>query len=99
MNGTNSIQWEIDQLVKARLFPDEESVLKTALRSLFQSKPELKRKMIVSAYTQGEISLGKAAQLLAVCLEEMKEIIVESGAKIHLGPRAKEELNQDIANA
>jgi len=63
MADMKSVEWEIDQLVKARLFPDEQSVLRSAMRSLFEAKPELKRKMVVTAYTNGEISLGKAAQI------------------------------------
>ena len=99
MSELSSIQWEINQLVKAKLFPDERAVLRSALRSLFEFRPELKRKMVVYAYTAGEISLGKAAQIMGVAHEEMKEIIVESGGKIHLGPCTIEELRQDIANA
>jgi hypothetical protein len=31
MSETSTIEWEIEQLVKARLFPDERSVLRSAL--------------------------------------------------------------------
>jgi predicted HTH domain antitoxin len=55
--------------------------------------------MVVRAYSAGEVSLGKAAELLGVSHEEMKEILVESGAEIHLGPRTVEELRQDAARA
>jgi predicted HTH domain antitoxin len=88
-----------DRLVKARLFPDEQAVLRSAMRSLFEAKPELKRKMVVTAYTNGEISLGKAAQIMGVSQEEMKDIIRETGGQIHLGPLTIDELKQDVANA
>jgi len=99
MSEASTIDWEINQLVKARLFPDEQAVLRSALRALFQAQPELRRQMVIRAYTGGEISLGKAAELLGVALEEMKDIHSESGAEIHLGPRTVEELLQDEANA
>ena len=99
MADIKSIEWEVTQLVKARLFPDEQSVLRSAIRALFEAKPELKRKMVVSAYTEGDISLGKAAQIMGVCYEEMKDIVRESGGKLHLGPRTVEEFKQDLANA
>ena len=99
MNERNTIDWEVEQLVKARLFPDEQAVLRSALRALFQAQPELRRQMAIRAYTSGEISLGKAAELLGVSLEEMKDILSEAGAEIHLGPRTVEELLQDAANA
>jgi predicted HTH domain antitoxin len=99
MADMKSVEWEIDQLVKARLFPDEQSVLRSAMRSLFEAKPELKRKMAVTAYINGEISLGKAAQIMGVSQEEMKDIIRETGGQIHLGPLTIDELKQDVANA
>lgn len=99
MSESNTIEWEIDQLVKTRLFPDEQAVLRSALRALFQSQPEIKQQMVVRAYTGGEISLGKAAEMLGVSPEEMKDILSESGAEIHLGPRTVDELLQDAANA
>jgi predicted HTH domain antitoxin len=99
MADIKSIEWEINQLVKARLFPDEQLVLRSAMRSLFEAKPELKRRMVVAAYTNGDISLGKSAQIMGVSQEEMKDIIRESGGQIHLGPLTIDELKQDVANA
>ena len=80
MIEANTIQWEIGQLVKAKLYPDEESVQRSALRALFQVRPEIRSQMVVRAYVSGEISLGKAAEMLGISHEEMKDVIVESGA-------------------
>jgi predicted HTH domain antitoxin len=99
MSEISTIDWEIEQLVKTRLFPDEQAVLRSAMRALFQSQPEIRQQMVVRAYTAGEISLGKAAELMGVSHEEMKDILRESGAQIHLGPQTVEELLQDATNA
>ncbi len=99
MREMDAIDWEVNQLVKARLFSDEKDVLRSALRALFQTQPEIKRKMIISAYTSGEISLGKAAELLGCSHEEIKDILRENGLLIHLGPESTEELLQDADNA
>ena len=99
MSETSTLQWEIDQLVKTELFPDEQAVLRSALRALYTSQPKLRRQMVVRAYTAGEISLGKAAEMLGVSHEEMKDILREDGADIHLGPSTTNELLRDAANA
>ena len=99
MSQVSTFQWEIDQLVKTHLFPDEQAVMRSALRALFESRPALRRQMVVRAYIAGEISLGKAAELLAVSPEEAKDILREAGAEIHLGPTTVNELLQDAANA
>jgi predicted HTH domain antitoxin len=62
-------------------------------------QPEIRRKMVVSAYSAGEISLGKAAEIMGVSSEEMKKILSERGAELHFGPRTIHELYQDIGNA
>ena len=93
------MDWEIEQLVKARLFPDQQAVVRSAMRALFQAQPGVRQQMIVSAYTAGDISLGKAAELMGISHEEMKDVLVESGVDVHLGPRTAEEVLQDAANA
>jgi predicted HTH domain antitoxin len=55
--------------------------------------------MVIRAYTSGDISLGKAAEIMGISHEEMKEVLYESGAQIQLGPRTVEELTKDTANA
>lgn len=99
MSETNTIQWGIDQLVKTELFSDKDAVLRSALRALFQSQPRIRRQMLIRAYTSGEISLGKAAELLGVSHEEMKDILIENGAEIHLGPQTVDDALKDAANA
>ena len=97
MSETSTLQWEIDQLVKTKLFPDEQAVVRSALRALHVSQPTLRRQMTIRAYTAGEISLEKAAELLGVSHEEMKDILRGEGAEIHLGPRTTDELLRDAA--
>ena len=99
ISGMTSTQWEIDQLIKTKLFADEQAVLRSALRALFRVQPQLKQQMIVRTYVAGEISQGKAAELLGVSHEEMKDILAENEAEIHLGPRTVDELLEDAAHA
>ena len=52
-----------------------------------------------NAYQAGEISLGKAAEMIGVSQEEMKDILREDGAEIHLGPQTIDELLEDARHA
>ncbi len=91
--------WTLEQLVRSGEYPDERSAMRSALRALFQVNPQVKIRMIASAYRNGELSLGKAAELLGVAQEEAKEILRESNTLLHLGPTTREELQNDAANA
>jgi predicted HTH domain antitoxin len=99
MKTIDSIDWEINQLVKTQLFSDKQAVLRSALRALFQTRPTLRLDMVIRAYTAGDISLGKAALLMGVSHAEMQDIIVEHGAQIHLGPLTAHEIRKDAEHA
>ena len=73
-------------LVEADLYQSEDAVIQDALRHLLRSKPELKIRLAVHRYRQGEISLEKAANLAAVSWAQMKDILMESEVPLRLGP-------------
>ncbi|MBU0566424.1 UPF0175 family protein [bacterium] len=98
-NVANFVDWEINQLVKAELYPDKNAVIRNAVRALFQVQPESKLKMIITAYQSGEISIGKAAEIMGVSQEEMKDVFREVGVKLYLGPATVDELKKDACNA
>jgi len=99
MEDESIISWELKQLVKSGLYRDERTALRSALRAFFQLHPQTRLHMIISAYEVGDISLGKAAEMLGVSQEEMKDILREGGTKVHLGPQTVEELLEDAQNA
>ncbi|MBI4674284.1 MAG: UPF0175 family protein [Chloroflexi bacterium] len=49
------------------------------------------------AYQVGDISLGKAAELMGVSAEEMKELLLRAGIPIHLGPASADELREELS--
>jgi predicted HTH domain antitoxin len=55
--------------------------------------------MAIRAYAAGEISLGRAAGMMGVSHEEMKDIVTEGGAEIHLGPRTVGAALREAENA
>jgi len=95
----SSSNWTLSQLVKSGLYRDEQAVLRGALRALFRAKPQVRLQMVLSAYQRGDVSLGKAAAMLGVSQEELKDILREAGVAIHLGPRNADEALEDARNA
>lgn len=91
--------WELQQLVKSGLFPDESAALRSALRALYRVNPQARVQIAIRAYEAGEISLGRAAAMLGVSQEEMKDILREAGAEIHFGPDTVVEVQTDADNA
>ena len=89
-------EWEISYLVKAGLYADADAVWRNALNALFALHPEQKLQMITAAYRVGDISLGKAAELMGVSSEEMKDILRQAGISLHLGLENADELREEL---
>lgn len=86
-----------EDLVAARLYPDEETVLHDALRYLFQNRPDVRIDFAVYRYQHDrDLSLAKAAALAGVSFERMKEILSSRGVALRLGPETLEEAKEEI---
>ena len=92
-------EWELEQLVKSGVFPDRRAALRSALRALYLRQPETRLRMVLRAYETGEISLGRAAEVMGVSPEEMKDILREAGGTIQLGSIDAAELLEDSRHA
>mgnify|MGYP006276166459 CR=1 FL=1 len=82
--------------VEANLYQNEDAVIQDALRHLLRSKPELKIRLAVHRYQQQEISLEKAANLAGVSWAQMKDILVEHGVPLRLGPETVADAKEEI---
>ncbi|MBN1659139.1 MAG: UPF0175 family protein [Anaerolineae bacterium] len=88
----------IRDFVDVDLYPDEESVVRDALRSLLRTRPEMRLELAVRRYeAEEDLSLAKAASIAGVSFDQMKEILVERGIPLRLGPGSVEEAQADIA--
>ena len=83
-------------LVQAKLYPDEQSVIREAMRALWREHPQLRINWAVYQYQNQPISLAKAAALAGVCFDRMKEILVQRGIQPRLGPETIEEARREL---
>ena len=87
----------LKSLVQAGLYPDEESALEEALRALWQERPQLRLDWAVYQFRTGQLSLARAAALAGISFDYMKEILVQRGIKLHLGPADLQEAHEEVA--
>jgi len=74
------VEWEVEELCKlGKIQPD---ILETALKELWQRKPSLHKSVILNAYLDEKINLGKAAELLGGHRLELQEELREKGIPI-----------------
>jgi len=75
------VRKEIGALVKAGYYSSKSDVVKDALRAFLESKKNLRLAAAVELYRDGEITLGKAAEIANVGIVEFKEILANVGYK------------------
>ena len=87
--------WTYSQLVKVRQFRPE--LVDKVVNDILTRQPELNWLVVVGAYLDGEINLGKAAELLGIHRLELQEKFVQQGIPLRLGSETSEEAYAEFA--
>ncbi|KAF5434406.1 putative antitoxin, contains HTH domain [Candidatus Methanophagaceae archaeon] len=74
------MEWEIEELCKLGKIQPE--ILEVALEELWQRKPALYKSVVINAYLDEKINLGKAAELLGLHRLELQKELIEKGVPI-----------------
>jgi predicted HTH domain antitoxin len=83
-------------LVDAQIYPTEQDVYADALRLLLRARPELRLQLAVHRYRTEPISLAEAAHSAGVSWEQMREILLEHGVELRLGPETLDEAREEV---
>jgi Arc/MetJ-type ribon-helix-helix transcriptional regulator len=75
------VKKEINALVKAGYYSSKSDVVKDALRTFLYSKRNLRLAAAAELYKDGEVTLGKAAEIADIGVIEFKEILANLGQK------------------
>ena len=66
---------ELEALVKAGIFQSKNEVVDEALRLLFALRPELRFEAAIQLFKDGEVTLGRAAEIAGVTRWEFEDIL------------------------
>jgi predicted HTH domain antitoxin len=90
------IENEIRALIKYGCYGSVDEAVKDAFRTLLNAKPDLRTVAAVELYKEGEVSLGKAAEIAGVTTIEFKDILADRGIRREVGSRSAEELEKGV---
>ena len=76
--------WEVEQLFKLRKRQPE--LMAQAIRRLVQDDEDIRWSVVVGAYRDEQINLGKAAELLGVSELELRQRFIKLGILLRIGP-------------
>ena len=86
------------ELVDLALYRDEQEVIDEGVRYILRSHPEYRIEIAIKRYKEETVSLGKAADIAGISLEEMKEALRTRCVALK-GPESREEIKEDAKRA
>jgi len=86
------------ELVALGLYGKVQDVIDDGIRHIPRSHPEYKMEVAIHKYNQEEASLGKAADIAGISLEDMKELFKARGIALK-GQESINEIQEDAERA
>jgi len=87
--------WMLEQLVKVEQHQPE--MVERAMKEMLAQQNDLRWSVVVGAYLDGEINLGKAAELLGMHRLELQERFIAQSIPVRVGPDTVEEARAELA--
>ncbi|MGH8069695.1 MAG: UPF0175 family protein [Candidatus Entotheonellia bacterium] len=70
---------EVAALIKAGIFQSKQEVIEEALRLLLVTRPQLRLEAAIQLFKDGEVTLGRAAEMAGFTRWEFEAIIADRG--------------------
>jgi predicted HTH domain antitoxin len=86
--------WEIEQLFK--LSERQPELMAQAIRRLMQDDEHIRWSVVVGAYRDEQINLGKAAELLGVSEVKLRQRFIKLGIPLRIGPADLAEARAEV---
>ena len=83
-------------MVRAGCFASEEDAVREAVLTMFAVKPQLRMEAAIQRYLDGEITLGRAAELAGMTRWRFQELLVQRGIRIEIETRPAKELDEAV---
>jgi predicted HTH domain antitoxin len=93
---TNGIRHDLAAIVRAGCFDSEAEALREAVQTLLAVNPQLCVEAAMRRYPDGEISLGRAAEIAGVTRWRLQELLALRGHPVTLEARPAKELDEAV---
>ncbi len=94
--GPPDIDQELSAVVRAGCFASEEDAVREALQTMFAVKPQLRMEAAIRRYLDGQITLGRAAELAGMTQWRFQELLAQRGVRIEIETRPAKELDEAV---
>lgn len=96
MNKKSTPELEINALINAGIFKDRKEFLQEACNTLLTVKPQMRLEAAIQLFKDGEITLGRGAEIAGISRYEFKDILEDRGIKIIIEPDSPKEMDRRV---
>jgi predicted HTH domain antitoxin len=89
-----SAEWTFAHLTK--LHKEQPQLVDAAIQNMIESNPDLAWSLVISAYLDEEINLGKAAEMLGLHELELRDRFIGLGIPLRIGPVDRAEARAEV---
>ncbi len=89
------IEEEIEALIEVGRFSSREDFVEEAIRFFLQVNVELRIDAAIKLYLDKEVSLGRAAEIAGLHIEEFKSVLKSRGIKIIVEAPSEEQMKRE----
>ncbi len=87
---------EMEALIRSGYYSSKSDVVKDALRFLLENKTNLKIAAAIEMYRRDEISLGRAAEISGLSIEEFKDVLKSRGIRIVVKAPSRRDMDREM---
>lgn len=88
---------ELDVISELGLYKNKNEFLLEAVNTMLSANRELRIAIACKLYEKEEISLGKAAEIVGISIEDVKKILTDKGIKLKIGTSISKTKNRTKA--
>jgi predicted HTH domain antitoxin len=87
---------ELSAVVRAGCFASEEDAVREAVQTMFAVKPQLRTEAAIQRFVDGEITLGRAAELSGMTRWRFQDMLAQRGVRNEIEARPAKELDETV---
>lgn len=90
------LEMALKAIPETEYYRDISEFIEDAVKALIYARRDLRVAIACALYEKGQVSLGRAMEIVDVDIERMKEILVERGIKLRRGAETVEEIEEEL---
>lgn len=91
-----TLRLELSAITETGYYDSVSEFLRDAMRTILLARKDLRIAIASVLYKKGEISIGKAVEIIGSDIENVKKLFREEGIKLKRGAKTRKEIEEEL---